>query len=460
MSENQAPFSEEAERAFLGAVMYDYTAATTGLEGVRIEVEDFYVPAHATIWEAVDALLMEQRPVDALTVEDKLKATKKLDRVGGSTALDALIDACTTVTHAHYYLNIIQKKAKARKILHSCLEARHDICTNPDKDPDDILNKILEELFDCSGATESSITLGEAANVLIRRFKDAKEGIKPGLPCFLRDLEDYLGFWKNAGLYFIASEPALGKTTFLQQQLKHWAKDCGIPVAGISLEMRLEDFFGRMLCEEADVSMFNLEQGTPEPPGASPPSRIQKFGKACQAWIGEDGKPKYPLYLTDKRMNVVEICTWVRMMVKRFGVKGVGIDYLQLMKVPTGRRFGSDAERMEYVVEMMRDLSKEINIPIIIMAQITKEARQSAKGAGGNKKRRPMPSDIRGSSAIEDVAWGIIMMYKWINEDTDQEQIIVDLCKHRSGTIGRSELIFQKTRQRMSSRALYSPRGY
>ena len=453
MPERIPPHSEDSEKSLLGSVLIDSLNVVPKCEERELSENDFYVPAHQTIWKAMSELSFEAKPIDSVTVSERLKHNGELERVGGNKFIDDLIDQCPTSAHAEFYLKTIKTKAKARTLIRLLRENGEKIYATPDDEVDDVVNIVHDELFKATHTTEEPMTLLNAANILIKRWKAAKTGEYPGLPCFLPEMNKSLGCFRYGQLYFIGAVPKAGKTTLVEQQLKHWAYDLQVPVAGISLEMTTPDFVGRIWCEQADVSMFALDMGYQEKPGF--PLRIAEVRNVIKDWFNADMSQKIPLYLADRRMNIVEICSWVRMMVRKHSIKAVCVDYLQLIETPDSLQNKKEYEKIALIVGRLRDLARELGIVVLVVAQLTKEARKALHGNQKFKPERPSPDDILGGSIILNAAYGVMMMYEWPsdilkdNEGVAITELVLDLQAHRGGITGQVILDFVKNRQRI-----------
>ena len=75
------PQATDIERVVLGALMIDEDAFSVVSE--RLHPETFYEPRHQKIYHAIQALSIEERPVDIMTVTEQLKRENELENVGG-----------------------------------------------------------------------------------------------------------------------------------------------------------------------------------------------------------------------------------------------------------------------------------------------------------------------------------------------------------------------------------------
>ena len=108
------PRDDDAERATLGAIMLGRPEI---LEEIRdlVEPEDFYRPAHETIFRTLCELADQGRPRDALALANALGP--ELTRVGGPGYLHSLMDAVPTAANGPYYAQLVKDKAYSRRMV-------------------------------------------------------------------------------------------------------------------------------------------------------------------------------------------------------------------------------------------------------------------------------------------------------------------------------------------------------
>jgi replicative DNA helicase len=117
------PHNLDAERSVLGAVFikpsaFDVVATT-------LQVDDFFLPAHREIFDAMLALDGRRQPIDVIAVADELKTRGMLAHLeGGETYLLALLNATPTAENASYYARLVKDKATLRRLIVACAEVQ------------------------------------------------------------------------------------------------------------------------------------------------------------------------------------------------------------------------------------------------------------------------------------------------------------------------------------------------
>ena len=203
-----------------------------------------------------------------------------------------------------------------------------------------------------------------------------------------------------------------------------YARD--VDIAIFSLEMSGEQLVTRMLSAEARIDNSAFRTGK----------------LSADEWVrlasAADVLSQSNIYIDDTSgITVQEIKARVRRM-KNLGL--VVIDYLQLMT--NGSRRGSDANRVQEVSEMTRNLkimAKDLDVPVITLSQLS-------RGPDSRTDHRPMLSDLRESGSIEQDADIVMFIYRdsYYNEDSEEPNIAECIvAKNRHGETGTVKMLWE-----------------
>ena len=192
-----------------------------------------------------------------------------------------------------------------------------------------------------------------------------------------------------------------------------------IPLAFISLEMTTTDLKARLASRGTKIPYEKIRQGKLE-------------------WVELEEVMKYydfidasKLYLVDK-MNVHEkICAEIRKLVKEKGIKMVAIDYVQLMK--KARKSSDRTSDLNDITRDLKALANELNVPIIIIAQLSRAVDQ-------RPSKRPMLSDLKQSGSIEEDSDTVIFLLRSAYYEAESG---VELPQE---LLGKTEMIVAKGR--------------
>jgi DNA-binding CsgD family transcriptional regulator len=126
------PHDLEAEEGALGAAMLSAEAVAVVLD--QLGADDFYRPAHRTIYRALAELRDRGRPVDPKTVAAELARTRALPDVGGAPFLHTLVAEVPTPAHVGEYVATVAMLGYRRRLIdtgHRIVQAGYEDPDNP-----------------------------------------------------------------------------------------------------------------------------------------------------------------------------------------------------------------------------------------------------------------------------------------------------------------------------------------
>ncbi len=419
------PHNIEAEESVLGAIMLSAEAANLVMD--KLEPEDYYVPAHQTIFDVIVQLYNGNQPIDPLTVSDALHRKGDLERVGGARYLTDLMEAVPTASNIEYYAEIVEEHALRRRLI-SAGGQIGDLAVMTDVEIGAVLDRAEQAVF---GVGERRIGDGLVAmspllhsTLEVIEEMEARGSELTGLATGFRDLDRRLAGLQPANLVIIAARPSMGKSAMASNIATNVAMSGGT-VAMFSLEMSREEIVQRLLCSVGRVDSMKLRTGQ------LGPQLWQKVVHAASRMY------RAPIYLDDSgQLTVTDIRAKCRRLKRQHGLDLVIIDYLQLMS-------GSAREnRQQEIAEISRglkNLARELDLPIIAVSQLNRslEARED---------KRPRLGDLRESGAIEQDADVVMFIYRheyYHPEAQDTKGLAeVIIAKHRAGSTGRVDMTF------------------
>ena len=257
-----------------------------------------------------------------------------------------------------------------------------------------------------------------------------------GLETQFHELDALTSGWQNSDLIIIAARPAMGKTAFVLSMAKNMAVNVNIPVAIFSLEMSNLQLVNRLISNVCELEGEKIKSGRlTDADWDKLMSSVQQLYSA-------------PLYIDDTpSLSILDLRTKARRLVREHQVKIIIIDYLQLMNA-SGMKFGSREQEVSMISRSLKQLAKELNIPIIALSQLNRSVEN--RGTDGQSKR-PQLSDLRESGAIEQDADIVCFIHRpeyYLHSSHDAEgndirglaEFIV--AKHRSGKVDDVKMRF------------------
>ena len=430
------PQATDIEKVVLGALMIDKDAFTVVSELIRPET--FYEARHQKIYEAVQSLNLQEKPVDIMTVVEELRRKGTLEEIGGPAYIVELSSNVASSAHIEYHAHILAQKFLARQLIQFASMIETD-AFDETVDVDDLMQKAEGALFEISQKnmlqdyTQIDPVIRQAVDILSKA--SANSSGLTGIASGFTKLDDITSGWQKSDLIIIAGRPAMGKTSFALSIAKNIAVDFKTPVAFFSLEMNNVQLVDRLIsnvCEIEGKKIMNGQLARDE---------WERLDKNLSRLTGA------PLYIDDTPgMSIFELRTKARRLVREKGVKVIMIDYLQLMNA-NGARFGNRQEEVSTISRSLKGLAKELDIPMIALSQLNR----TVENRDGLEGKRPQLSDLRESGAIEQDADMVLFVhrpeYYHLYEDEKgndlrgKAQIII--AKHRKGATGDVLLAFQ-----------------
>ena len=413
-----------AEQAVLGSMLADKDATVKAIE--ILKPDDFYRDDHKEIYSAMLELYGIGEPIDFLTVRSNLEQRGTLEKVGSDMYLSTLIDSVPSTSNIESYVKIVEEKA----VLRSLIKAANDILAMgyaSTEEVNTIIEKTEKKIFDVL-QNRNSKGYASIKDILVDTFDNIEKLYKKkskvsGIESGFNDLDLKTSGLNPSELILVAARPAMGKSAFVLNIAHHVAMNGKVPVMIFSLEMSKEQMVNRILCSEAEVDSMKVRTGDLDS------EDWVKLGTAS------GNLAEAPIYIDDTPgLSSAELRAKCRKAKLEKDIGLVIVDYLQLMESK-----GKSESRQNEISEISRGLkllSKEINIPVIALSQLSRapEARPD---------HRPILSDLRESGSIEQDADIVMFLYRddYYNPDTEKKNVAeVIIAKNRSGSTGTVEL--------------------
>ena len=430
------PQAVDAEKTVLGALLIDRDAYAMVSE--ILTPESFYEPRNQMVYAAIRDLAIAEKPIDLIPVTDRLAKNGTLAEVGGPAYVAETSSNVATSANVEYHANIVAQKHLARQLVSygNHVEAKaYDESTDVDELMQEAEDSLIElsQHYERKDYTQVNPVLSETIKN-IQAAAANTDGIT-GVASGYYKLDDITKGWQASDLVIIAGRPAMGKTSFALSMVLNMMVNQGTPVGFFSLEMSNEQLVSRLISNVCEI------EG----------SKILSGQLKCDEWNrldkGVNCLLDRPLFLDDTPgLSVFELRNKARRMVRENGAKAIVVDYLQKLNAK-GMRFANRQEEIAHITESLKNLAKELNVPVIALSQLNRgvESREGLEG------KRPQLSDLRESGAIEQEADVVIFLhrpeyYRIYNDDNGRDlhgmaQVVI--AKHRKGATGDVLLTFR-----------------
>lgn len=420
------PHSIEAEQSVIGAMIMDREAIVVASE--IISGDDFYSKQCGVLFEAMTELNDEGKPVDLVTLQDRLREKDIPAEVSSPEYIRDLITAVPTSANIKYYANIVAEKATLRRLI-KLNEEIANTCYVGKESLEVILEDTEKRVFNLVQRrnTGEFVPIRQIVMNAMDQIEKASKskGNVTGIATGFIDLDYRTAGMQPSDLVLIAARPSMGKTAFVLNIAQHVAFKLNQTVAVFSLEMSKEQLVNRLFSLESRVDAQKLRTGSLS--DGDWEKLIETAGVIGQSNLIIDDTPG---------ISISELRSKCRKYKLEHGLKMIIIDYLQLMS-GSGR---SDSRQQEIsdISRSLKALARELSVPVLALSQLSRAVEQ-------RPDHRPMLSDLRESGAIEQDADVVMFIYRddYYNKDTEKKGIAeIIVAKQRNGPIGTIELVW------------------
>ena len=432
------------ERSILSSIIFD-PEQFDELANI-IKKEDFYLPAHQDIYEAMQRLYAKDEPIDEEFIKKELVRAKKFDE---QIVLEIL--ATNPISNTKAYVEELKDKALKRHLLTLTTEIKK-VTIEDDLPSSEVIDIVEKKLYDITQQNltsdfKDSPTVTYDTLEYIKEMKARGNNILVGVDTGFYELNKMTTGYGKGDLVIIAARPAMGKTSFVLNTVSNLVQQ-GKGVAFFSLEMPAEQLMLRLLSIQTSIPLQKLRVGD---------MSDEEWNRLNDA-VSNMNNAK--LFVDDNsNININQLRSKLRKLKNQHPeIELAVIDYLQIMQGS-----GTKDRHLE-VSEISRGLkilARELNIPIVALSQLN-------RGLESRADKRPMLSDIRESGSIEQDADIILFVYRddvylykeekerekqakaegkefiptYVEKDEEEAEIIIG--KQRNGPTGHVKLIFQK----------------
>lgn len=391
--------------------------------------EDFYRLEHRLLFETMDLLWRDNKPIDAVTLSGALADSGHLDRIGGGAFLADLAENTPGASNVSAYARIVRERSTRRQLIRAGQRIADSGFEPNGHSSDQLLDQAESEVFGIAerrleneGPQPVTPMLDEAAKEVERLWKN--KGQLPGLSSGFKPLDDNTAGFKNSDLIVIAGRPAMGKTALALNIVEHAVMEYDRPSLIFSMEMPAEQLVLRLLSSLARIDQSKMQIGE------LADHDWDSFASAVALLRNK------PLYIDDTpALTPANLRARVRRAAREVdGSLGlIAVDYLQLMR-PDNTRLDNRTQEISEISRALKAVAKEMKCPLLALSQLNREVDK-------RPNKRPMMSDLRDSGAIEQDADLILFIYRdevYNEESLDKGIAEVIIGKQRNGVSGKT----------------------
>lgn len=428
---------QQAERCTIAALVFMPGKVYDFLEKAD-NAGYFTTQLHADIYHAVCKLSNQRTTISSITVASELNT-------GLAVIENFLKYLPASDSNVFDYIELLRDNYLRAQVRKACAEIMA-ACDNaaPAEEIIEMLEDAHYQIHQQNHKTEA-VHVSEYTPTVLESIEDARHnqgliGLDTGHVWFNTV---YQG-WQNK-FYVIGARPSMGKTSFILSVFRELGLR-NMPVLFFSIEMTTKSVVNRLVMMNSTIDTALIRSGQ---------ITDKDMDDLRRAAMEVDSMPFY----IDSNAGITahQIRSRIRTAILKYGIQAVAIDYLEKI-TPSKRQF----QREQEVAEMSRILSgvpNEFNIPLFLLAQLNRDVEKR----GGDK--RPQPSDLRYSGAIEQDADSILFIHRpevyglLETEEGESTQNLAEIivAKHRDGEIGTYKMHFDKKRTLFLNEATQIP---
>ncbi len=420
------PAQIEAEKSVLGAILLDDNCLGTVEE--FLQPQDFYIPAHQTLYKRMLELARDNQRIDMITLQDILEKQSELGLVGDVAYLVELQENIPAFGMLEQHVKIIRTKSILRDLIGSSIDIITSCYSQNEADIDHVIDEAEKKIFHImhNRSQQNFVQLNIWLKKTFQHLSSIKSSSKgvTGVTSSFKTLDKFTSGFQQGDLIILAARPSMGKTSLALNVAINAAKSSN-GVGIFSLEMAAEQLTLRLLSTESGIDHQKIRNAT-----ISSEEWIEMTHVAAE--LGE-----MKLFIDDTPgLNIMELRAKARKLKAKHDIDMLVIDYLQLLT--SGRRHENRHLEVSEISRFLKALAKELGIPIIALSQLS-------RAVDSRTDKRPMLSDLRESGAIEQDADVIMFLYRDIvyNAETENPELSeLIIGKQRNGPTGIVPLRF------------------
>lgn len=408
----QLPYDDDAERALLGALLIDPEA----MRGLDLDADEIYIERNRTVFEAMQSITARHASMDYITVSDALKTAGKLKDIGGAAFLTELITATPNSLHIDDYAVIIRDRARRRRII---LETQKltQAAFNLSADLDEAVAQAASRIVTGGGNVQSK-HIGTVLGELYDEIEAASQNPRDifGIPTGLSGFDGITYGLQRQQVFMLSGEPGVGKS-FLAFQLCVGAASgsngiAGTPGAVFELEMSGIATVRRSLSARAKVQSRLMRQGKIKPDDWITITAAIEEMSELPIWLNDDTD----MTTTGLRAEIARL--------KTHGIGWVLVDYLALLKDEGGK---DDNERVGMISARLHDIAKSLDVAMIVISDMTKDAWGNDKGQAGLAGSRKISYNSDMTALLKKTKTDDIFNLEWVKYREDDPERVLPL---------------------------------
>lgn len=422
-------YCDESEMMILGRCLMAKECLIETYDVLR--EEDFYKEEHKNIFRMLSDFYERDIPIELNAMHIELEQTGNLEKCGGLSYLTTLMCYVGTSVHLPHYIKIVQNKSLSRKLLVIAEKCR-SLVTKNTMTGSQVLDEVYTMLMNITNRSGSkslkSFQFEEAESIKQRLYSEEK--LKNRLSTGYSNLDYFTHGIAPARYWIIAARPAMGKTAFAMNIIENICIKQNKRALIFSLEMTFDDVMNRVISSLTSIPLRKLIESDLE---LNERLKISECISELQ---------QKAIFVDESSSDIISIRNRARIAVKQYGIDLIVIDYLQIIH---GLNRESKQLEIAEISQILRELSKELNVPIICLSQLSRKVEQRTSLV-------PILSDLRDSGSIEQDADIVLLLNRpdYYNPSNRPNEMDLIVAKNRFGQCGIVKFQFNKSTTRFN----------
>ena len=396
----------DAEVAVLGSVLTDRKSFAAASEKI-LSVTYFYWEKHRMVWDAIQKLILDDEPIDIITVSENLKLEIGLGKISASFICD-LIDHVPTSNNCGYYAELVAEEYRAREIIRSYTNGISELQEAA----------LSRDIWEKTSNNTSGLFREQKEYYTIDILEQELSEPKPawGKHWGVEALDCEIGQFPAGAIIVIGGRPGHMKTTLAIQLMDSWAL-MGESVFFQSMEMTSREIDLRRLSRFSEIPLWKIKQG-----GHNIKSAVDEIKIREKHFIVSDSAGLTP----------DEVVLNIRIAHEKHGITFFVLDHFH--RLVFSKTKGEHRHLMEEGFEKIVSACKNKKITPVILAQLNRGIENS------EGDREPKLSDLRECGRLEEAATNVLLMwwnFKKTQNERDKGEIKIFNAKSRDGKTGR-----------------------
>lgn len=395
----ETPSSLEAEISVIGSILKDPEAIEIVFE--KIDSPDYFTaPKHQIIFSGILSLYKKNEPIDITTMANELRASNKLESIGGSVYLAQLLEEVITIANLQFHCNILVEKYQLRSLIHTSTEIVKS-CYAEALPVSELLNMAESQIYKLTTqrkpdySTIADMTEPTMDHILAEKDNSRSRWIETRVST----LNNFVTGFFRGDYVVIAAPPSMGKTMFSLDTCV-FNLQWGRSVFYVSLDQSEESIIYRMLTSLTGITKNDLLRGN-----------FSESDRDKLAYAGAKLAGYGKFHITDTAdLTVLDIRSQARKIKRKVGLDILVIDYIQM--IPPHGKFGNRNLELTEISRVLKQIAKELDCVVLVLSQLSRDYSKTNIDPATNQWGFPQIWMLRESGAIEQDANMII--FPWV----------------------------------------------